>query len=189
MKNLLILLLMSCATFVSCDGRFRKHESNRDVLQRANLYQSFSKKVHFTPEAPVEIVTDTILSTGFEIKLKYNSIEDNFISRTEKKEQDISEEIYHKNFEAELIVLKHGKLITEGLINKALFKNLQTTEFLGNAVMQHVWVDYSHSNENQIQLNTSLRLIDTDIFKDFSILINSLGAIEIKEINLQSNTI
>jgi hypothetical protein len=189
MKKLLVLLLISSIAFVSCDGRARKYEKNRAVLERSNLYQSFSKKIHFIPESPLEIVTDTILSTGFEVKLKYTSIEDSFVSKIEKLDKEITEETNYKNFEAELMVLKHGKLISHGLINKALFKKHQTSPFFEKAIMQHVWVDYAHSNENEIQLNTSFRVIETNSFKDFSILINSLGLIEIKEINLLSNTI
>lgn len=187
MKKLLILIFILSITFISCDGRERKHLSNHDVLQSTNLYESFSKKVSFTPEVPLEIVTDTILSSGFEVKIKYSAIENDFISEITKKE--IIEEINHKNFEAELMLLKHGELVTHGLINKSLFKKYATPEFWNNSIMQHVWVDYENSTRNQIQLNTSFRIIETDTFKDFSILINSLGIIEIKEINLLSNTI
>lgn len=174
---------------MSCDGRTRKYQSNQDVLKSANLYKSFSKKISFIPETRHEIVTDTILSSGFEIKLKYNAIENDFISKISQQNKDLVTETNYKNFEAELEISKLGKLITHKLINKNLFKKLENTAFLENAVMQHVWVDYINSSDNQIQLNTSFRVVGTNNFKDFSILINSLGTIEIKEINLRSNTI
>ncbi|WP_158849570.1 hypothetical protein [Algibacter sp. L1A34] len=189
MKKLIFLILIISIVFAHFDGQDRKYSNSRDVLQSTNLLESFSKKVKFTPEEPVVIVTDTILSSGFEVKLKYNSIENNFISNIIAAEDQSAQETLYKDFEAELKVLIHGELITEGLINKGLFKNYANTEFWKHAIMQHVWIDHEHSTEQYVQLNTSFRVLETETYKDFSILINSLGSIEIKEINLLSNTI
>lgn len=189
MKKLIFLILIISIVFAHFDGQGRKHSNNRDVLHSADLLESFSKKVKFTPNEPVEIITDTILSTGFEVKLKYHSLENNFISHTTTAEDLSIKETHYKDFEAELRLLIHGKLVTEGLINKSLFESYANAEFWKHAIMQHVWIDYQNSTEQYVQLNTSFRVLETETYKDFSILINSLGSIKIKEINLLSNTI
>lgn len=189
MKKLIFLILIISIVFAHFDGRDRKYSNNRDVLQSSNLLESFSKKVKFTPNEPVEIVTDTILSSGFEIKLKYQSLENNFISNITTAQDLSTKETHYKDFEAELRISIHGELITKSLINKRLFENYANPEFWKQAIMQHVWIDYQNSTDQYVQLNTSFRILETETYKDFSILINSLGSIEIKEINLLSNTI
>jgi hypothetical protein len=189
MKKLIFLIFIISIVFAHFDGQERKYSNNRDVLQSSNLLESFSKKVKYTPHEPVEIVTDTILSTGFEVKLKYLSLENNFISNITTDEDLSAKETHYKDFEAQLKVLIHGELITESLINKGLFQSYANAEFWKQAIMQHVWIDYQNSTNQYVQLNTSFRVLETETYKDFSILINSLGSIEIKEINLLSNTI
>lgn len=189
MKKLLFLILISSIVFISCDGRDRTYKTNVEVLKESNLFDSFSTQTKYIPNNHIEIYTDTILNTGFQVKLKYSSLENNYVSKTIKSKKDTLININYKNFEAEFQVIKNNILITEKIINKALFSNFEDQEFWNKAIMQYVWLDHNTSTKNHINLNTSFCVPETEICKDFTITINEDGYIKIKEINLIANTL
>ncbi|MDN3667473.1 hypothetical protein ACFFU1_05965 [Algibacter miyuki] len=189
MKKIFFFACTISLVFMSCDGRNRMHQSNREVLESANLLESFSTRVYFVPQEEVKIHTDTIMSSGFHVKLNYNSIEGQFVSKTEVTKGKTQTKIHFKNFEAQLSVLKQGQLLTHSLINKSLFKEYATPDFWEQAIMQHVWLNHEQSTAEMVCLNTSFRILNTNTFKDFSILIDTFGNLKIKEVNLLPNTI
>lgn len=187
--NNLLILLLTTIVFISCDGRDRKYKSNAEVLHENNLLNSFSEKIEFIPKHHVQIVTDTILSNGFQVKLKYNSIENNAIVKLKKIKKDTVSQIHYKNFEAKLQVIKSGKIITENVIDKTFFSQYETNAFWKNAIMQYVWIDYTASTDHAIYLNTSFNIPETNIYKDFIIEIDKYGSIQIKEKSISANII
>lgn len=189
MNKLLFLLFLSIVTLASCDGRDRKYKTNTEVLKENKLLESFTEEIKFIPEAYTEIETDTILSNGFKVKIKYYSIESDFVLETRKSKNDSIIKIHHKNFEAQLLVLKNNTIISKSLINKRLFYEFESDPFWANAIMQFIWIDYDASNENTLYLNTSFCTPNTDECKDFTLNINEQGVIQIEEINIFSKTI
>jgi hypothetical protein len=185
MNKLFVLFLLSIA-IISCDGRDRRHKSNAEVLHENKLLNSFSEKVEFVPKEHVQIITDTILSNGFQVKLNYNSIDYNAIIKAKKNTKS---KTHYKNFQASIQVLKNGKLINEGLINKQLFQEFGTLSFWDDAIMQFIWIDYDASTENELCLNTSFNIPDTETYKDFILKIDKNGVIQIKEKTYASNLI
>lgn len=189
MKKLMFLIFLPVVVLLSCDGRDRAYKSNAEILSDSNLLESFSKQIKNIPNESVEIYIDTILSNGFQVKLKYNSIEGDFISVVKETKHDSVIYTNHKNFEAKFQVLKQGEIISEYLLNKHIFSKFDKSTFLKNAVMQFVWIDYDSSTKDYINLNTSFRIPETESYKDFSIKIDSFGNMEIKEINLVSQVL
>lgn len=185
MNRLLFFVLLLIITFLSCDGSDRAYKSNAEVLKSNNLFESFSKQVQFIPNQSIEIFTDTILSNGFQVKLNYRSLENNFVLKTKASENDSTIDTNYKNFEANFQVFKNDELLIEQTLSKSLFSKFETTPFWRNAIMQFVWVDYENSSEDFIMLNTSFHIPETDVYKDFCIQIDKLGTIEIREINLE----
>lgn len=188
MKKLCLLFLILVA-FISCDGRHKGNRSHIDALKEANLFESFSEELKFIPKEYTEIKTDTLLSNGFEIKIDYHSLENDFVIKTSKKSKDTSIRKHFKNFEANLYVLKSNIPIAKNTINKNLFYNDTNKAFLDNAIMQYVWIDFSSVTENSIQLNTSFRIPETEKFKDFVITVYGDGKIIAEEINLNKNAL
>ena len=187
--NKLYFLIVLFISVISCDGRYRAHLSNEANLREANLLDSFSEELKFIPEKPIEIVTDTLLNNGFNIKINYYSVESSQHSNTKKNKNGFITKTYYKNFEAQFQVYKNNAFIQNGTINKAF---LMAEENEGNplwsrAIMQYVWVDDDAMTEHSIQLNTSLNITETNEFKDFSITIFDTGEMEIKEITLDRN--
>ncbi|WNH10394.1 hypothetical protein [Thalassobellus suaedae] len=189
MKKLILSILLLSIIFISCDGRGRRYKSNVEVLHESNLLKSFSTQTKFFPNESVEIITDTIFNNGFHVKLKYNALENDFISKTIQSNNDALIHNNYKNFEAIILVLKDEKIISKGIINKTLFQNHETPSFWKNAIMQYVWINYETSTDTHIILNTSFHIPETDIFKDFSISIDTFGNIEISKINLIESAI
>ncbi|WP_100611657.1 hypothetical protein [Confluentibacter lentus] len=186
MSRLYILIIL-VISFIGCDGKYRAHRSNEDVLREANLLESFSEQLKYIPEQPTEIVTDTLLSNGLNIKINYYSVENDPVSITKKSKNGTLTSTYHKNFEAQFHVHKNNKVIREAVIKKELFHKNEDHPFWQNAIMQFVWVDYSTMTEHSIQLNTSFHIPSTHNFKDFTITIFDTGEMKIKEISSINN--
>ena len=189
MNRLFILFFILITTLASCDGRNRKYKTNAEVLKENKLLESFTQEIKFVPEAYTEIKTDTILSSGFEVKINYHSLERDFVLETSKLKNDSTTRIHYKNFEAQLLVLKNNTIINRSLINKKFFYEFESAAFWANAIMQFIWIDYEASNKNTLQLNTSFCASNTGECKDFTLKINEQGDIQIEEINISSNTI
>jgi len=189
MRNLYFLIVIVIITLMSCDGRYRACKSNLEVLRDSKLDKTFSNQTTFVPNETVEIHTDTILTNGFQIELKYGALENSYVSKTKKSVNDSIIQTNYKNFKAECLVTKNHNIITETTIDKTLFSEFETPSFWENAIMQFVWIDYKTSTENYISLNTSFCIPETNICKDFTISINAYGIINIKETNLIANTI
>lgn len=178
MKQIFILLALIGGILFSCDGRYHKHNTNAEVLKNNHLYNSFSKKLEFLPEKNVEIQTDTILSNGFELHLKYTSID----SRYQKVTLNTNppKELNFKEFGSDVICKKAGKVILKKRIDKTLFSNFKISESWNLAIMQYVWIDYENSLKDKVRLNTSFYFPETKSYRDFIIEIDQNGVMEIK---------
>lgn len=180
-NKLLILLLLSIALLISCDGRERKYMTNAEVLQENDLLNKFSEQIKFVPNSPVVIDTDTILNNGFNVKINYRSLENATFYEVSKKEKDSIIKMNYKNFEAYIEVFKDDKPINQTSISKLLFADFENTTFWNRAIMQYVWVDHNKSNDNILYLNTSFNIPETEVYKDFIVAIDKSGAIRIEQ--------
>ncbi|WP_034039965.1 DUF4738 domain-containing protein [Wocania ichthyoenteri] len=187
MKKLCVLIFIIIITLVSCDGRDRKYKTNAEVLKENKLFDSFSEEIKYIPAQRTEVLTDTILSTGFQVKIQYYALDNDYSSKTVKPSNKINKILHFKNFEAHFQISKNKKLVTQNIINKELFKKFGSPAFWEQAIMQYVWIDYENSTEDFIVLNTSFNIPETEIYKDFSIAINAFGNIKISQINLVEN--
>ncbi|MFD1161958.1 hypothetical protein [Hwangdonia seohaensis] len=189
MRNLSILCCALIITLISCDGRDRIHKTNAEVLKENKLFDSFSEEIKYIPELRTEILTDTILSTGFRVKIQYYALDKAYSSKTIKTSSLINKTLHFKNFEAQFQVLKNNQIIAQHVINKDVFKKFESPAFWKQAIMQFVWIDYENSTADFISINTSFNIPETDIYKDFSIIIDTFGAVKIKEVNLLENVL
>jgi hypothetical protein len=188
MNKLCLIFVLFLIAFTSCDGRGRKHRTNAEILTESNLLKSFSEEVKYIPEHYTEIITDTILNNNFRIKIKYYSLNNDYVSSNNSSNEALVINHY-KNFEAKIQVLNNNNIITENIINKHIFSKFENPEFWSKAIMQFIWVDYNASTKTSVNINTSFCLPETETCKDYAITINKFGTIQIKEINLILNTI
>ena len=178
MKNLILLMVIACSAFLSCDGRYHNHKSNAEILKEQHLYASFSKQLEIIPEKPVVIETDTLLSNGFELHLKFRSLEKNYRSRIVGSNP--KKEFVYKNFGSDLVFKKGGRIILKQRITKSLFKKFESQDYWNKAIMQYVWIDYEASLNDRVYLNTSFYVPETNSYKDFTVIINEDGHMHIE---------
>ncbi|WP_142786209.1 DUF4738 domain-containing protein [Changchengzhania lutea] len=188
MKNLIIIIfLIYTFSIMNCDGRYRSQKSHQQVLVDNKLFDSFSKQVQYIPEGYSEIVTDTILNNGYQIKMNYHSIETDYVLEENQTLNQIETAHHYKDFEAHLMVLKDDHLLINTLIDKSDFNKFENPSFWKKAIMQFLWVDYARSENNTLYLNTSFCTPDNQVCKDFVIKINEIGNLEIDAINLDEH--
>lgn len=185
MKQTFLLLTLISIVFLSCDGRYHQYDTNAEVLKRSQLYNSFSKQIEFIPEKSVEIQTDTILSNGFELHLKYTSLDAQYKKFT--LQTNPQKELNYKNFGSDVVCKKSGKVIFKQRIDKSLFSNFKISESWEFAIMQYLWIDYENSMDNKVFLNTSFYFPESNTYKDFTIEIDTEGKMEIKQNAFVSN--
>ncbi|MGB5419544.1 hypothetical protein [Algibacter sp.] len=180
-SKLFVFIFAIAMLFYNCDGQDRKHKNNAEVLQENNQLNAYNEQVEFIPNKPVVIYTDTILSNGFTVKINYHSIEKKPFYGVVENENDTTNIKNYKNFEAKISVFKDDLPIAETTITKMTFLEFEDASFWKSAIMQYVWVDPNASNENMLCLNTSFKIADTENFKDFVVMIDKHGVIQIKQ--------
>jgi len=187
MRCLSIIFFVASITVLSCDGRNRKHKTNAEVLKENKLFNSFSEQIKYIPEQHTEVITDTILNTGFHIKTHYYALENDYSSKTVKASDNKNKISHFKNFEAQFQISKNNNLVAQNLINKERFYKFESPDFWKSAIMQFVWVDHENSTEDFVTLITSFNIPETEVYKDFSIVVDAFGKIKIRAINLVEN--
>jgi len=171
-KYISILVLVFAIAIVSCDGRDRVYKKNQDVFKLDD--KTNSEKITYIPEAYTETKTDTIISTDFNIHIKYFSLMNSSV--------ELSKNELHRNFESQIIVYKKEKLIFNEMITKSDFINSNELQFWDNAIMQYVWLDEEQSNHSQVVINYSFLLPKTNTFQSFTLLIDQKGNRKIRRI-------
>lgn len=188
MKKLLILFSLIVA-FISCDGRERAYLSNEAILKEDHLFEAFNEGLRFIPEAPLEIVTDTILNTGFQVKINYHSVDHKPVIYSKKNKYDSITYSHYRNFEAQIQISKDHQTIINSALKKSDFRSFESSDFWDKAIMQFVWINHETSTEKNIQLHTAFHIPETEIYRDFILNISKGGNITIKENYLTQKTI
>ncbi len=121
MNKLIPLLLLIAVLFIGCDGRSRAKQTNAEVLKEHNLLDSFSEHTKYVPMEYTEVVTDTILSNGFKVKVKtYSDMETNISKRFKKNA--ITHHVLYREIVSEVSVFKDGRLVFNETINDSFLK-------------------------------------------------------------------
>lgn len=138
-----LLIIVTITTFSACDGRDRMHMSAQEVLQENQLLDSFSENITYIPETYSEVVTDTLLSNGFRIKIKtYTDMQNGIIDSVMVKDA-ITTKTIKREFLSEVTVFKDNKEIFVKTINKTLFSDIDDYHeaILKDMTLANVWVN------------------------------------------------
>ena len=155
MKNILLLLILACMAFVSCDGRKSKSVSLKESIKEFKERQSDLEIINYYPNEYVEVVTDTIISNELKIHIKNYSLanETIFMSIDENATPKIQKQ--HRIFESEIVISTATKEIFSAHISAEQFKSYHSDQFWTNATLQHVWVNQELSTSNDVKLDMS----------------------------------
>jgi len=140
-KYISILVLVFAIAVVSCDGRHRVHDKNYDTFKLQD--KTDSEKITYIPEEYTEVVTDTLLSNGFRIKIKtYTDMKNGILDSLIVKDS-ITTKTIKRDFISEVTVFKDGKEILFKTINKSLFSDIYDYhgDILKDMTLVNVWIN------------------------------------------------
>lgn len=183
MKRFIFLLVFATIGIVSisCDGRDRVFKTNTEVLIENKLLDSFSENISYVPETYTEIVTDTILNSGFHVKLKTFTVMDKHVIHAFKQDTVVYKK-YYREFVTDVIVSKNSKEIFNERIDKQFIHKLNNNLHLNNAII-NVMVNQSSSVENHgLILSAMIQDIQNETITFCDIFIDLEGNLVLKEV-------
>ncbi|RKE94695.1 hypothetical protein [Ichthyenterobacterium magnum] len=181
MKQYLILFVVLITILVNCDRRKNAKESLQESVEMFTKNNTVEQITYF-PEAYSEIVTDSILSNGNQIKIKhFTDLETNILN--DFKVDTIHYKHYYRDFKAELSISNKVNQILNTTIDKALFikNDSKNTDFLNDAIMTKVWLnDNQPAIQNDIIVNVLFCKPETDHCLFYEIYVDNVGKYSVK---------
>ena len=181
MRKLFTLITLTIITFSSCDGRDRKHKTNKEILIENKLLDSFSERVQYIPETYSEVETDTILNNGFRVKIKtFTEMQDNVFN--EFVIDSIKYKIYYRNYTGQLDVFYNNTSVLKETINKSYLKKNNEEAFWDDAIMAGLSLDEHNSAKKEVSITVLYCIPESEICKEFKIVVDQNGSTTLKEL-------
>ena len=177
MKYLIFIIFLISFTIISCDGRAKIYRSNQEILKEHGLYEAFSERITYIPESYLETSTDTILSHGYEVKMKsYTDMDNSFLSSYTK--DNILHKNYFRNINTHITILKNNQEISSKLITKDTIiefdKSLEKS--IHNTIIQGIWInEYASLIHNNVTINVLLFEPETNKNINYSLKFDAQG--------------
>ncbi len=145
MKRIFGILIMLIIGFTSCEGRTTRSQALSEDIQKFKK-DTVIENVSYYPEDYTETVNDTILSNGYNIKVKFFSDMQQSITKAYTKD-DIKIKNIYREFNSEISVSFKSKTIFNQLIDKEfLIQNVDISyQNLKNFRLENMWVDQEES--------------------------------------------
>lgn len=180
MKNILIVLILVCVAFVSCDGRKSRSEALKSSIAEYNDRQSELVIINYYPKDYTEVVTDTLISNHLNVHIKnysllneglFMSIDDKTVTKKQKQ---------HRIFESDVVISTPIKELVNIHISAEQFKSIYHDKFWNEATLEHVWVNQELSTLNDVNLDMSFINPSDNSYKFYRMSINGNGQRTIK---------
>ncbi|GAA4808830.1 hypothetical protein [Litoribaculum gwangyangense] len=166
----LILLLLAISIFGCHNNKTKQDTLNESISKFVNSLKPV-EIVEFIPKEYTQVISDTILSNGFRVKIKSYTNMEKSVHKTIINDNYINQNNNYRDWISEVKIEKDGKLIWSETINDDFFlKNeIQKELFLSKAININVRVD----EENSIKKD-SITLIAGyfDPFENHAVLFN-----------------
>lgn len=175
MKNFLIILILICTCFVSCDRRQSKSESLKASIEKFKKDQSETIIISYYPKEYTEVVTDTLLSNTVNIRIKNYSLAAESIAMSTGNSKSPKTQLQHRVFESDVIITRSSKELSNFHISASDFKLKNADSFWKQATLEHVWVNQELSTLEAIKLDVSFINPKDQSFKMFRISIDNNG--------------
>ena len=175
MKNILLLIGVISMISLSCDGRKTKKESLSAAISMFKLNNTSIQKVTYTPEAYVEIVTDTLISKNIKVSIRNYSLLEEHILFSDVNHIPSKNIHYQRVFESEINITMHSKVIFSTCISAQQLRAIDSNPFWENATLQHTWVNQELSTLGDIKLDISFVNPKNDAYKVYRLSVDSSG--------------
>lgn len=177
MARTLLVILIACIGFVSCDGRKSKSVALKESIKE--FQQKLTPLATFYPKEYTEVVTDTLISNSVKVHVKnYSSLND--VIPMTSADKNPKAKTFHRVFESEIAISTNTKEIFRTKISADQFKNLFNDTFWNNATLQHTWVNEELSTAEEIHLDMSFIDPTTDSYKLYRMSVTMDGQQHLK---------
>jgi len=184
MKFIVVILLVSIIVFSSCDGKERARYTPEEKLEQSELSDSFFLQEKYLPDEYSEVVTDTIINDKISISIKsYTDMNNNVLN--EVKIDTIHYKHYYREIISDLNIVLDGKTIFSETIDKSYFKDNEDKLFWKEAIMLGLYLDDEQTTNKHAYFNVSYCMIESEICKDYNLIIDDKGKLVIKELTPQ----
>lgn len=175
MRNPFLLLVVIAMAFLNCNGRQTKKEALERAVAEYNIKHSVLNTYTLSPEAYVEVVTDTLIANTISVHIKNYSLIDEQVLRSNPRHHTPKEMSYQRVFESEVSISIASKDIFRTHISAKHFKTRYSDPFWENATLQHVWVNQELSTTQDITLDiTFIDPLNTS-YKLYRMAVNTSG--------------
>jgi hypothetical protein len=192
MKKLLpFLAVLFLIAFTNCDGKDRASKNNKEKIENSDLSSSFFEHVNYFPKKYVEVITDTILSNGFTVRIKTFSDMENKILIT-KKTDTITQKNYYRNWVSELQVSFKSNVLLIKTIDNSFLQNIKTIKETGLSMLQftNIYVNQNKSLQNILVLDVyAFKANKVKAFTKLEIVIDKKGNYTLQEIEENWNKV
>ncbi|TYA72001.1 hypothetical protein [Seonamhaeicola marinus] len=193
-KNLLLKIpVVLLAVFVglcSCDSRKYKNDLLKESITKYKDSLEPIELVQYIPEYDIITETDTLLSNGYNIKIKTYTDMSNSVLQSFKTDSE-SVKLYFREVVSDVTVFKNDKLIFNQRFNNQFFSNnlgsinAQDLDYINN----DVYIEELKSLEtNKVVLVTSRCVPRTHNCPEYIITIDENGRFNVNEIDRNART-
>ncbi|WP_179344787.1 hypothetical protein [Winogradskyella ursingii] len=180
MRNLFGLLLLLVVAFTSCEGRKTKHQALKESIQNFKKNIPF-EIVEYIPENYHETVTDTLMSNGFNVKIKTFTDLGNHIPIKIEKDLKTKTEFY-REVKSEISIIVDDRQVLNTVIDKdfifSYFKENEHAMTYSN--LQGVWINQTNfTNSQSLSLDIYYAEVNSDKREIFQMIINRDGSFRI----------
>ena len=181
MKYFTLLLFLTITTFASCNGKDRAQNSNKDNVVNSRLSDSFFESIGYFPKKYTEIITDTVLSNGYHVNVKfYSDMNKNVLN--DFKIDTINYKHYYREVKGDLKVSFKEKTIFNKTIDKSFFTDNLNEMFWENSIMGDLYLDDNLTTNKLIFFNVFFCIPESEICKSYNIIIDTNGKSKIEEL-------
>ena len=177
-----IICLIVIVVLTSCDGRSKASRSAQDDLIEKKALDSFSEIIEYYPESYVEVVTDTTLNSGFQIKISTaTDMNDNILNEIVR--DSVKYKQFYRNYVGEVNIAFDQEVIFKKIIDKTIFKSLSTDFPWDKAIMGQITLDQENTSSEAVFLDVFYCVIESQNCIDYKMIIDRSGNLRIEDLN------
>lgn len=173
-----IFLIVSIIILLSCSGKNGSHDFDghgQIDAHEINLSKTF-KKLTYHPKEYVATETDTLMNNGFRVKIKYYSLMDHSIRKTNRLAINQESTVFYRQFQSDIMVYKDEQLIFQTTMND------KGSAHFEKDILQFVYLDELVSSKDQVVIKYAYHDITNNQFSDHRLYIKENGTIKTEKI-------
>ena len=128
MNKLILLFFGLIITLISCDGRKTRNDALKESITKFKDSIKPTEVLKYIPQEYAEIETDTILKSGFKIKISSNTDMEHSILKKNFKESSVVKQFHRKNNVDLKVSYKDNLVFNQSINFEFLKKNDQLSK-------------------------------------------------------------